>query len=227
MQFFEIIYQSYFLCAGDKSRNAFFDDENTSGAKRSQSRKKISESKKKPRAKRKKHQFLNKFRVETANVTSLNETLAVELDLSCSVKTQEREFIKASRIENAYAPKYSRYVYIYLYFYMLLICLLIFTYSSQFHNVFSLSLFFSLILFRKRNMMPPHNRYYVAIYKCLDGYVLENPAVDKLYCKEGTWIGSTPKCIQQASNCFRDTAYSRKCIHLREERSEENRWIFC
>lgn len=175
--------------AGGKFRNNTLHDESTFGLKRSQSRKKISDSKKKPRSKRKKHQFSDKSRAEATNVTSLNGISTTELDLTCAIKSREREFIKAPKIENAYLAKYSKYVNVLAKFVLfnLFVCS-------------SLSGSFILFYFhRRKSIVPPFNRYFVAIYKCFDGYVLEDGAIDRLYCRDRAWIGSIPRCIQRKS----------------------------
>ena len=48
---------------------------------------------------------------------------------------------------------------------------------------------------RKRNPDPPKNRYMVVLYSCIAGFTLKDPAVDRLLCSRGRWVGPRPVCI--------------------------------
>ena len=49
---------------------------------------------------------------------------------------------------------------------------------------------------RRRNKSPANNnRYAVALYQCAPGYSLSAADTDRLYCRQGRWIGARPICI--------------------------------
>ncbi|KAK2588211.1 hypothetical protein KPH14_004248 [Odynerus spinipes] len=50
---------------------------------------------------------------------------------------------------------------------------------------------------RRKNVLPPFNRYLVAVYVCLEEFVLEDSMVDRLFCSEATWLGPVPKCVKK------------------------------
>ncbi|XP_029163192.1 fibrillin-1-like isoform X1 [Nylanderia fulva] len=50
---------------------------------------------------------------------------------------------------------------------------------------------------RRKNVLPPYNRYLVAVYECADGYVFVESTTDRLFCSNGTWLGRRPKCIKE------------------------------
>ncbi|KAK1128171.1 hypothetical protein K0M31_002643 [Melipona bicolor] len=49
---------------------------------------------------------------------------------------------------------------------------------------------------RRKNVLPPYNRYLVAVYKCTEGYVFEDSTADRLFCSDGTWLGALPRCVK-------------------------------
>ena len=49
---------------------------------------------------------------------------------------------------------------------------------------------------RKRNKGPGGgNRYAAAVFQCAVGYQFVVPDADRLYCRQGRWIGPSPICI--------------------------------
>jgi hypothetical protein len=57
------------------------------------------------------------------------------------------------------------------------------------------------VLFRRRkNPEEPHNRYLVAVYKCQEGFSLQDPSVDRLYCSEDKWVGEEPVCTASSND---------------------------
>lgn len=48
--------------------------------------------------------------------------------------------------------------------------------------------------------MEPFNRFLLAIYDCEDGYSLEHPLEDRLFCSHHQWIGNTPVCIPEGAD---------------------------
>lgn len=59
---------------------------------------------------------------------------------------------------------------------------------------------FRHLCFRRKNPEQPHNRYLVAVYKCQEGFTLQDPAVDRLYCSEDNWVGEQPACVATSIN---------------------------
>ncbi|KYM93760.1 Fibrillin-3 [Cyphomyrmex costatus] len=49
---------------------------------------------------------------------------------------------------------------------------------------------------RRKNILPPYNRYLVAVYECADGYVFVDSTTDRLFCSNGTWLGRRPRCVR-------------------------------
>ena len=47
---------------------------------------------------------------------------------------------------------------------------------------------------RKRNKAVSTNRFAVVIYTCDVGYNLDDPQVDRLYCRHSEWVGPLPHC---------------------------------
>lgn len=56
--------------------------------------------------------------------------------------------------------------------------------------------FFFFFRNRKRNKGPGGgNRYAAAVFQCAAGYQFVVPDADRLYCRQGRWIGPSPICI--------------------------------
>jgi hypothetical protein len=53
---------------------------------------------------------------------------------------------------------------------------------------------------RRKNPEKPHNRYLVAVYKCQEGFSLQDPSVDRLYCSEDKWVGEEPVCTATSND---------------------------
>ena len=59
------------------------------------------------------------------------------------------------------------------------------------------------LFFRRRNKERgpgQNNRYAAAVYQCASGYALAVPEADRLYCRQGTWIGPSPVCVKKVSS---------------------------
>lgn len=56
--------------------------------------------------------------------------------------------------------------------------------------------FFFNSKYRKRNKGPNGgNRYAAAVFQCTAGYQLVVSDADRLYCRQGRWVGPSPICI--------------------------------
>jgi hypothetical protein len=53
---------------------------------------------------------------------------------------------------------------------------------------------------RRKNSEKPHNRYLVAVYKCQEGFSLQDPSADRLYCSEDEWVGEQPVCTATSND---------------------------
>jgi hypothetical protein len=53
---------------------------------------------------------------------------------------------------------------------------------------------------RRKNPEKPHNRYLVAVYKCREGFSLQDPSVDRLYCSDDKWVGEEPVCTATSND---------------------------
>ena len=45
-------------------------------------------------------------------------------------------------------------------------------------------------------MISSKNRYLVAVYECVEGYVLKDPMADRMFCSKRNWVGTVPECIK-------------------------------
>ena len=59
---------------------------------------------------------------------------------------------------------------------------------------------FLFLCCRRKNPEDPYNRYLVAVYKCQEGFTLQDSAVDRLYCSEDKWVGEQPACVATSIN---------------------------
>lgn len=59
-----------------------------------------------------------------------------------------------------------------------------------------------IFLCRRVNPETPGNKYLVAGYTCLEGFKLQNPEVNRLYCSDSRWIGTEPLCTPQGRTDF-------------------------
>lgn len=57
--------------------------------------------------------------------------------------------------------------------------------------------------FRRKSVLPPYNRYLVAVYECTEGYVFEDSTTDRLFCSDGAWLGAIPRCVKVEGNMGR------------------------
>lgn len=55
---------------------------------------------------------------------------------------------------------------------------------------------------RRRNKAPPSNRYAMALYQCAAGFSFTVADADRLYCRQGRWIGPSPICISDGGLLF-------------------------
>lgn len=69
-----------------------------------------------------------------------------------------------------------------------------------FMNVFILNV---SSFFRRKSVLPPYNRYLVAVYECTEGYVFEDSTTDRLFCSDGAWLGAIPRCVKVEGNMGR------------------------
>jgi hypothetical protein len=67
---------------------------------------------------------------------------------------------------------------------------------------------------RRKNPEKPYNRYLVAVYKCQEGFQLQDPSVDRLYCTEDEWVGEEPACISASNGWlyFLQMSYARPAL---------------
>lgn len=76
---------------------------------------------------------------------------------------------------------------------------------------------------RRKNVLPPYNRYLVAVYECADGYVFQDSTTDRLFCSKSAWLGRRPKCVKNGSkqpsiNQVKRCAQARgECEHVCED----------
>jgi len=82
---------------------------------------------------------------------------------------------------------------------------------------------FWLLCFRRKNPEQPYNRYLVAVYKCQEGFTLQDPAVDRLYCSKDNWVGEQPACVATSINRLHLTSIS--CIILCVSCSADFLWL--
>lgn len=50
----------------------------------------------------------------------------------------------------------------------------------------------------KKNKFYPFNSYMLVKYRCLSGYVFDNARAQTLHCKEVSWVGEMPRCVQSS-----------------------------
>lgn len=70
---------------------------------------------------------------------------------------------------------------------------------------------------RVPNPALPGELYSSIIYSCEEGYKLETPQLDTLFCSENKWIGQQPKCLEVVKKDPRPTCpplLARKCDQL-------------
>lgn len=73
-------------------------------------------------------------------------------------------------------------------------------------------------------MLPPYNRYLVAVYECTEGYVFEDSTTDRLFCSDGAWLGTIPRCVKVEGNIGRDlTRYSFQGLGTIKKKKKEER----
>lgn len=75
-------------------------------------------------------------------------------------------------------------------------CYGILTFNNNDCFMCSSGAFFFFFRNRKRNKGPGGgNRYAAAVFQCAAGYQFVVPDADRLYCRQGRWIGPSPICI--------------------------------
>ncbi|OAD54469.1 Signal peptide, CUB and EGF-like domain-containing protein 2 [Eufriesea mexicana] len=74
---------------------------------------------------------------------------------------------------------------------------------------------------RRKNVLPPYNRYLVAVYECTEGFVFEDSMADRLFCSDGAWLGALPRCVKAAeatlNNVKRCNQDRGGCEHMCED----------
>ncbi|KYM87211.1 Fibrillin-2 [Atta colombica] len=75
---------------------------------------------------------------------------------------------------------------------------------------------------RRKNVLPPYNRYLVAVYECADDYVFVDSTTDRLFCSNGTWLGRRPRCVKNnlevpADKVKRCDQGTGECEHVCED----------
>lgn len=86
---------------------------------------------------------------------------------------------------------------------------------SGFTNVSCVIFSSTLFFFRRKSVLPPYNRYLVAVYECIEGYVFEDSTTDRLFCSDGAWLGAIPRCVKVEGN-----------MGMREERRYLSKYLF-
>ncbi|XP_033229535.1 fibrillin-1-like [Belonocnema kinseyi] len=49
---------------------------------------------------------------------------------------------------------------------------------------------------RRKNVVSSKRNYLVAIYECLEGYVLKDSMADRMFCSKRNWLGTMPECVE-------------------------------
>lgn len=71
-------------------------------------------------------------------------------------------------------------------------------------------------VYRRKNVVSSKKNYLVAVYECMEGYVLKDPMADRMFCSKRNWLGMMPECIKEEGKLERNSSCSekRKDIHI-------------
>ncbi|EZA47230.1 Fibrillin-2 [Ooceraea biroi] len=73
------------------------------------------------------------------------------------------------------------------------------------------------LIYRRKNVRKPHNRFHVAMYSCMKGFTFMNPKNDRLFCNKGTWIGRRPTCVRKTEKVKHCDKHGKECQQVCED----------